>query len=161
MTSGSRRFRGALGRFATGVTVVTGLMPDGTPAGVTVNAFTSVSLRPRLVLISLADSTICLDAFIKGDRFAINVLGDDQHTLSLAFATRRKNKFKGVVYETWDSGCPILPGCLANLECTRVAVHQGGDHVIVIGEVDRMEHSEDGNPLLYYCGSYARLGKTI
>lgn len=161
MTSGSRRFRGALGRFATGVTVVTGLMPDGTPAGVTVNAFTSVSLRPPLVLISLADSTICLDAFIKGDRFAINVLGDDQHTLSLAFATRRKHKFKGVDYGTWDSGCPILPGCLANLECTRVAVHQGGDHVIVIGEVDRMEHSEDGNPLLYYRGSYARLGKTI
>ncbi len=161
MTSDSRRFRGALGRFATGVTVVTGLMPDGTPAGVTVNAFTSVSLRPPLVLISLADSTICLDAFIKGDRFAVNVLRDDQHTLSLAFATRRKHKFKGVDYGTWDSGCPILPGCLANLECTRVAVHQGGDHVVVIGEVDRMEHSEDGNPLLYYRGSYARLGKKI
>ncbi len=161
MTSESRRFRGALGRFATGVTVVTGLMPDGTPAGVTVNAFTSVSLRPPLVLISLADSTTCLDAFIKGDRFAINVLGDDQHILSLAFASRRKNKFTGVDYGTWDSGCPILPGCLANLECTRVAVHQGGDHVVVIGEVDRMEHSKDGNPLLYYRGSYARLGKKI
>ena len=161
MTSDSHRFRGALGRFATGVTVVTGLMPDGTPAGVTVNAFTSVSLRPPLVLISLADSTTCLDAFIKGDRFAINVLGDDQHNLSLAFASRRKNKFTGVDYGTWDSGCPILPGCLANLECTRVAVHQGGDHVVVIGEVDRMEHSEDGNPLRYYRGSYARLGKKI
>ncbi len=161
MTPDSRRFRSALGRFATGVTVVTGVMPDGTPAGVTVNAFTSVSLRPPLVLISLADSTTCLDAFIKGDRFVINVLGDDQHKLSLAFATLRKNKFKGVDYGTWDSGCPILPGCLANLECTRVAVHQGGDHVVVIGEVDRMEHSEDGNPLLYYRGSYARLGKII
>ncbi len=161
MTPDSRRFRSALGRFATGVTVVTGVMPDGTPAGVTVNAFTSVSLRPPLVLISLADSTTCLDAFIKGDRFVINVLGDDQHKLSLAFATLRKNKFKGVDYGTWDSGCPILPGCLANLECTRVAVHQGGDHVVVIGEVDRMEHSKDGNPLLYYRGSYARLGKKI
>ena len=161
MTLDSRRFRGALGRFATGVTVVTGLMPDGTPAGVTVNAFTALSLRPPLVLISLADSTTCLDAFVKGDRFAINVLGEDQHNLSLAFATQRKDKFKGLVYETWDSGCPILPGCLANLECTRVAVHQGGDHVIVIGEVDRMEHSEDGNPLLYYRGSYARLGERI
>ncbi len=161
MTSDSRRFRGALGRFATGVTVVTGLMPDGTPVGVTVNAFTSLSLRPPLVLISLADTTTCLDAFIKGDRFVINVLGDDQHKLSLAFATLRKNKFKGVDYGTWDSGCPILPGCLANLECTRVAVHQGGDHVVVIGEVDRMEHREDGNPLLYYRGSYARLGEKV
>lgn len=157
----SRRFRGALGRFATGVTVVTGLMPDGTPTGVTVNAFTSVSLRPPLVLISLANTTTCLDAFIKGDRFAINVLGEDQRRLSLAFATRRKNKFKNLGYETWDSGCPILPGCLANLECTRVTVHQGGDHVVVIGEVDRMEHSEGGNPLLYYRGFYARLGKEI
>ncbi len=161
MTSDSRRFRGALGRFATGVTVVTGLMPDGTPAGVTVSAFTSVSLRPPLVLISLADTTACLDAFVNGDRFAVNVLGEDQHTLSLTFASRRKDKFKGVDYGTWDSGCPILPGCLANLECTRMAVHQGGDHVVVIGEVDRMEHSEDGNPLLYYRGSYARLGKEI
>ncbi len=159
MTSDSHRFRGALGRFATGVTVVTGLMPDGTPTGVTVNAFTSVSLRPPLVLISLANTTICLDAFVKGDRFAVNVLGEDQRDVSLAFATQRKDKFKGLVYETWDSGCPILPGCLANLECTRITVHQGGDHVVVIGEVDRMEHSEDGNPLLYYRGSYARLGK--
>ncbi len=161
MTLDSRRFRGALGRFATGVTVVTGLMPDRTPVGVTVNAFTSLSLRPPLVLISLADTTTCLDAFIKGDRFAINVLGEDQHNLSLTFATRRKDKFKGIVYETWDSGCPILPGCLANLECTRVAVHQGGDHVVVIGEVGRMAHSKGGNPLLYYRGSYARLGKEI
>jgi flavin reductase (DIM6/NTAB) family NADH-FMN oxidoreductase RutF len=161
VTSDSRRFRGALGRFATGVTVVTGLMPDGTPIGVTVNAFTSVSLRPPLVLISLADTTTGLDAFIKGARFAINVLGEDQRHLSLAFATRRKNKFKNLVYETWDSGCPILPGCLANLECTRITVHQGGDHVVVIGEVNRMEHSEDGNPLLYYRGSYARLGEEI
>ncbi len=161
MTPDSRRFRGALGRFATGVTVVTGLMPDGTPAGVTVNAFTSVSLGPPLVLISLANTTTCLDAFIKGSRFAINVLREDQRHLSLTFATRRKDKFKGLVYETWDSGCPILPGCLANLECTRVTVHQGGDHVVVIGEVNRMEHSEAGNPLLYYRGSYARLGNEI
>ncbi len=89
------------------------------------------------------------------------MLGEDQRHLSLVFATRRKDKFKGLVYETWDSGCPILSDCLANLECTRVTVRQGSDHVVVIGEVDRMEHSEEGNPLLYYRGSYARLGEEI
>ncbi len=161
MTLDARRFRGALGRFATGVTVVTALMPDRSPVGVTVNAFTSLSLRPPLVLISLANTTVCLEAFVKGKRFAINVLGEDQRNLSLAFASRRKDKFKGLAYETWDSGCPILPGCLANLECTRVAVHQGGDHVVVIGGVDRMEHAEEGKPLLYYRGAYARLDGEI
>ncbi len=153
----SRRFRNALGRFATGVTVVTGLTDSGVPVGVTVNSFASVSLEPPLILICLAGTTGCLSAFSTGTRFAVNILGDDQEALSKAFAGPREHRFNNRAFETWDSGCPILPGCLANLECTRTDVHTAGDHLIVIGRVDRIETAARGGPLLFYRSAYGRI----
>lgn len=153
----SRRFRDVLGRFATGVTVVTGVTGDGRPVGVTVNAFASLSLDPPLVLISLARTTADLDAYLKGKKFAVNILSDRQRALSVAFSRRPKTIFRRTAYETWESGCPILAGCLANMECTRIAVHEGGDHFIIVGRVDRLDHADDGNPLVYFRGRYARL----
>ncbi|MFQ5765645.1 MAG: flavin reductase family protein [Rhodospirillales bacterium] len=150
-------FRRALGFFATGVTVVTGRTPEGEPVGVTVNAFASVSLEPPLILICLANTTGCLSAFSEGDRFAVNLLDESQKGLSEEFAGPREHRFKDSAFDTWESDCPILPGCLANLECTRVAVHKGGDHVIVVGRVDHIEHDEEGRPLLYYQSGYRRL----
>jgi len=153
----SRKFRNALGHFATGVTVVTGLTEDGVPVGVTVNAFASVSLKPPLILICLATTTGCLSAFSTGTRFAVNILGEDQEPLSKAFAGPQEHRFRNRAFDTWDSGCPILPGCIANLECTRTDVHAAGDHIIVIGRVDRIETADDGRPLLFYRSAYGRV----
>ena len=148
------KFRKALGFFATGVTVVTGLTHDGVPVGVTVNAFSSVSLNPPLILICLANTTGCLDAFCESDRFCVNILGEDQEALSEDFAGPQEHKFKDRTYETWESGCPILPGCLVTMECTRTNTIDGGDHFIVLGKVDRIEHAPDGRPLLYFKSTY-------
>lgn len=150
-------FRKALARFATGVTVVTGIDPEGRPVGVTVSAFSSVSLEPPLVLICLANTTGCLHAFSEGERFAVNVLDAGQEALSEEFAGPQEHKFKDRAFATWSSGCPILPGCLANLECTRVAVHEGGDHFIVVGRVDRLETADSGRPLIFYESGYRRI----
>ncbi len=157
MSFDSEKYRQALGRFATGVTIVTGISSEGQPVGVTVNAFASVSLDPPLVLICLADVTGSLEAFCEGDRFCVNILGDSQGALSESFAGPQEHKFKDQPYDTWDSGCPILPGCLVNLECTRVNVMEGGDHVIVLGRVDRIEMAEGGRPLLFFKSAYGRL----
>ncbi|MDA0306048.1 MAG: flavin reductase family protein [Proteobacteria bacterium] len=158
MSFDSSKFRKALGFFATGVTIITGLKHDNEPVGVTVNAFASVSLDPPLVLICLANTTGCLDAFCEGERFCVNILSESQQALSEEFAGPQEHKFRNREFVTWDSGCPVLPGCLANMECTRTAIHEGGDHFIVIGHVDRIEHAEDGRPLLYYQSGYGRTG---
>lgn len=153
----SRKFRNALGHFATGVTVVTGLDEAGEPVGVTVNAFASVSLEPPLILICLANTTGCLSAFSSGGRFVVNILGDDQEALSKEFAGPREHKFKDRAFDTWESGCPVLRGCLANLECTRDDVHAAGDHIIVLGRVDRIETADAGGPLVFFRGTYGRV----
>lgn len=158
MSFDSEKFRKALGLFATGVTIVTGVSPQGVPVGVTVNAFTSVSLDPPLVLACLDKNTGCLEAFCEGERFAINILDENQQNLSIMFAGPQEHKFKDRTYETWDSDCPILPGCLVNLECHRVNVFEAGDHVILVGQIERIEYTEDGRPLLYYQSAYDRLG---
>ena len=158
MSFDPEKYRKALGRFATGVTIVTGLTAENQPVGVTVNAFSSVSLDPPLVLICLADETGSLDAFTKGERFCVNILEQSQRELSDSFAGPQEHKFKSQTFDTWDSGCPILPGCLVNLECTRVNVIEGGDHVIVIGHVNRIEQAEDGKPLVFFNSAYDRLG---
>ena len=151
----SRSFRKALGCFATGVTVVTTLNPDtGAPLGVTVSAFSSLSLEPPLVLFCLGNRTSSLDFYRRAKHFAVNVLSETQRDLSMRFASRSENKWAGLVSETWDSGVPILPGCLANLECSMAAVHEGGDHTIFIGQIERLRHQEAGSPLIYFRGSY-------
>jgi flavin reductase (DIM6/NTAB) family NADH-FMN oxidoreductase RutF len=154
----SRLFRKALGTFATGVTVVTGSTPKGVPVGVTVNSFASVSLDPPIILICLDNNTSCLKAFCEGERFAVNILSENQQDLSEEFAGLQEHKFKDRAFETWDSGCPILPGCLTNLECTRLNAFEGGDHLIVLGRVDRIEHADGRRPLLFYQSAYGRIG---
>ena len=157
MSFDSRLFRKALGTFATGVTVVTGLTPKGVPVGVTVNSFASVSLDPPIILICLDNNTGCLKAFCEGERFAVNILSENQQDLSEEFAGPQEHKFKDRAFETWDSGCPILPGCLTNLECTRLNTFEGGDHLIVLGRVDRIEHADGRRPLLFYQSAYGRI----
>jgi flavin reductase (DIM6/NTAB) family NADH-FMN oxidoreductase RutF len=155
------KFRDALGRFATGVTVVTTLAADNHPIGVTVNAFASLSLEPPLILISLAQTTAHLRAYLENDQFAVNMLGEDQRNLSVAFSNPHNHCFEGLDFTTWESGCPLLDGCLANLECTRTAVHEGGDHYIVVGHVDRLRHVDKGDPLIFFRGEYSRIGDSV
>ena len=158
MSFDNRLFRKALGTFATGVTVVTGLTPKDVPVGVTVNSFASVSLDPPIILICLDNNTGCLKAFGEGERFAGNILSENQQDLSEEFAGPQEHKFKDRAFETWDSGCPILHGCLTNLECTRLNAFEGGDHLIVLGRVDRIEHADGRRPLLFYQSAYGRIG---
>ncbi len=154
-----RLFRDTLGCFATGVTIVTSVASDGELLGVTANSFNSVSLDPPLVLFSLHRRAFSLRAFEQAGFFAINVLRDSQKQLSNVFAKALVDKWSGVDYEIWETGCPILTGCLASFECETQATHDGGDHVIFIGKVRRMSCSSVGAPLLYYRGGYRSLAE--
>ncbi len=160
MSVDPRTFRDAMGHFATGVTVVTMVRPDGAPDGVTVNSFNSVSLDPPLVLFSLRRQARSLRYFLDSAHFAVNILRDDQVELSRKFASPVQDLWDGVAYQTWESGCPILDGALASFECEIAAKHDGGDHVIFVGRVQRMAHSRRGKPLLYYRGDYKGLWET-
>ena len=143
--------------FATGVTVITGTTSSGDPVGLTVNAFTSVSLDPPLVLVCLDKNTGCIEAFSEGEEFAVNILREDQKSLSDMFAGPQKYKFRDLNYETWKSGCPILTECLANLECVRVNLFDAGDHLIILGKVERIKYSLKSLPLLYHKSKYCHL----
>ena len=148
-----RRFRDALGQFATGVTVVTTLGPQG-PVGITANSFASLSLDPPLVLWSPARASRRFGAFASARHFVIHVLGEDQFDLGRHFARDGLNfDLPGVT--TNAEGLPILTDCLARFECRRHAGHDGGDHAIVVGEVLRA-CARIGGPLVFSAGHYGR-----
>lgn len=149
-------FRSALGAFASGVTVVTAKGEGGRPAGVTVSAFSSLSLEPPLVLFCLDKRTAALDAFVAGSHFVVNVLAEDQSAVANGFASPEPDRFAGVNVTLGTSGCPVLSGAAATLECRRTAVHDGGDHLIIVGEVERAAHDATKTPLLYGRGRYGR-----
>lgn len=151
------KFRNALGAFATGVTIVTGLDQTGAPVGATVSSFNSVSLDPPLILFSLDHKSETLQPLKDTGRCLVNVLAEEQQDLSNKFAVSGKASWDDVEFETWDSGCPVLPGALAHFECSVFATHPGGDHVIFIGQVERYEISDNGKPLLFHGGRYGRL----
>ena len=149
----SREFRDALGRFATGVTVVT-CQCDLGPMGITANSFSSLSLDPPLVLWSPARASRRFSAYEAADRFAIHVLADDQAEVCRAFA-RDGTNFEGLNWAEGDEGVPLIAGALARFECARHAIHDGGDHAIIVGRVLRVSVS-DGAPLVFAKGSYGR-----
>jgi flavin reductase (DIM6/NTAB) family NADH-FMN oxidoreductase RutF len=149
------QFKEALSRYAKGVTVITGLLPEARPAGVTVSSFTSLSLSPPLVLFCLAKTVNCLAAFTEGKGFVVNILTEGQRDLSVAFATQSQDKFEGVDYSL-ERGLPVLKGCLATLHCRRHALHEGGDHLIIVGEVEDSWVAPEGAPLVYHRGAYRR-----
>lgn len=149
-----QEFRNALGCFATGVTIVTTRNDLAQPIGLTANSFNSVSVDPPLVLWSLSRKSYSLAAFEKSGHFAVNVLALDQTELSTRFARASIDKWSGVEIETWDTGAPILPGCVANFQCVTEHKIDGGDHVIFIGRVTRMRHDFNRAPLLFHRGRY-------
>ncbi len=155
----SKDIRDALGCFATGVTVITGLGPGGEKLGVTASSFNSVSLDPPLVLFSLNRQAYSMPHFLDSGHFAVNVLREGQEALSNRFATPLADKWDGIEFEIWDFGCPILADALANFECKTRYTYDGGDHVIFVGAVERMRADLDGHPLLFYHGGYQSLVK--
>lgn len=148
-----RELRSALGRFATGVTVVTAKADDGAYVGVTVSSFNSVSLDPPLVLWSLDRRSGTLPAFEAATHFAVSVLGADQIELSNTFASRDAGKFDGVECVEGAGGAPLIPGRLATFVCRNSHRYDGGDHVIFVGEVEAFDRRE-GAALLFHDGAY-------
>jgi flavin reductase (DIM6/NTAB) family NADH-FMN oxidoreductase RutF len=149
-----RGLRHALGQFATGVTVVTTRDAAGRPVGVTANSFTSLSLEPPLVLWCLARDSSSLAAFRDCTYFGVNVLSASQHHLSRLFATHGAEKFGGsVAVQDGPSGMPLLEGALAHLVCRHVRQLEGGDHEILVGEIESYA-AFDGEPLVFHSGSY-------
>lgn len=152
-----RDFRNALGRFATGVTVVTALNSDGKPIGVTISSFNSVSLDPPLILWSLANNSPKLEAFRQASHYAINVLAADQRGLSNRFASRADDRFADVPVRAGRAGVPLIEGCCAWFECTHEAHYPGGDHVIFVGHVEGFARGEPTSPLVFFDGAYCWL----
>jgi flavin reductase (DIM6/NTAB) family NADH-FMN oxidoreductase RutF len=160
MALDAERFREVMGCLVAGVTVVTTLDRQGSPRGLTATAVCSVSLTPPLVLVCIDQAADCYGAFTEARAFAVNLLREDQESLSRQFATKDALKFEGIAHRPGVTGVPILSGALAHLECLITAQYPGGDHSIFVGEaVDSAVASleEDSSPLVHFRGRYARL----
>jgi flavin reductase (DIM6/NTAB) family NADH-FMN oxidoreductase RutF len=160
---GDRDFRSTLGRFATGVTVVTALSADGESIGVTISSFNSVSLEPPLILWSLSLSSPNLETFRNASHYAVNVLSIDQQEISDRFASRSNKSFAGIPQHTGLGGAPLIEGCCACFECANEAHYPGGDHLIFVGRVERFAESQAESPLIFHNGRYCQLdsGKAV
>jgi flavin reductase (DIM6/NTAB) family NADH-FMN oxidoreductase RutF len=156
MTVDPDEFRSVLGRFASGVAVLTARSSNGRDHGMTVSAFCSVSLVPPLVLACIDRSADMHDVLREATHFGISILEEAQEALSRRFAELPSNRFDGVGYTRGETGAILLADALAHLECRRIDRHDAGDHTIYIGEVERAE-AIPGRPLLYYRGGYAQL----
>jgi len=151
-------FRRVVGHFASGVTVVTTLRPDGRPCGLTASAVSSVSLDPTLLLVCVEKSAVSHGCIEQAGVFAVNVLADDGRgeTLARRFSEEETDgKFTGVAFRAEHTGAPVLDGALAWMDCRVAQQCGGGDHSVFIGEVVAADAGE-GTPLVYYRGGYGR-----
>ena len=154
MASDQRSFRSALSQFPTGVTVVTAPNADGDPLAMTVSSFNAVSLDPPLVLFSVRRTAYSLPTLLAAEHFAVSVLRGDQTELSARFARPEGSKWAGLEPRIGATGCPLAGEGLATFECAPHAVHDGGDHVIVVGRVLSFEVADEGDPLVFFRGNY-------
>ena len=155
--SDARTFRDALGCFATGVTIITAMGPDGKPTGLTANSFTSVSLDPPLLLVCIANNAGSAPIMRNAERFAVNVLQIGQQPTSNRFAGKGEDRFANTPWEVGEFGTPVLTVSLSSFECERDALHDGGDHFILVGRVLKAMFEPRRDPLLYFRGKYRRL----
>jgi len=156
MAMDAQELRRVMGHFATGVTVITTKGEDGTPNGLTANAFMSLSLAPPLVIISVDKNATCYSCFVPNNGFTVNFLSEDQEEISRRFATKGANKFAGLKWQTGSNGVAVIEGTLGSVECKITQCHDGGDHTIVLGEILRVSANGD-RPLLFFKGKYHRL----
>ena len=153
----ARVYRETFGRFATGVTVVTTIGPDG-PAGLTTNAVTSLSLDPRLLLVCFEASSRTLEVVRASRRFAVNILRAGDEDLAAVFASKRvaREKFESVTHKE-EHGVPVLDRALAWVACELRELHPAGDHEIGIGEVLATGAGAPGRPLVFFGGRYTTI----
>jgi flavin reductase (DIM6/NTAB) family NADH-FMN oxidoreductase RutF len=157
MTLDSDSFRSVLGRFASGITVITAVDGEGRDVGMTVSAFCSVSLHPPLVQACVDRVASMFDTLQHAERFGVNVLAAEQEALSRRFAAvESTHRFDGIGYTRGENGVVLLDDALAHIECRIVSRYEAGDHMMFVGEVERAT-ARDARPLLYYRGGYAQL----
>jgi flavin reductase (DIM6/NTAB) family NADH-FMN oxidoreductase RutF len=152
-------FRQIMGNWATGVTIVSTPGKDGRPYGLTVSSFTSVSMSPMLILVCLDNRISGLQAFRDSGKFGVSVLAEDQADLSTLFA-KKDTVRPPELYSTGLTGVPLIRGALVTIECSNYAIYDGGDHQILVGEIQAAEVGTAAakGPLLYCRGKYAKLG---
>lgn len=150
-------FRQLLGHFATGVTVVTLVTPEGRPLGMTANSLCSVSLYPPLILVCVDREAELHDVIVDAPEFVLNVLASPHEALARRFSDQHEDRFDGVGYHLSPEGLILLDGVLAHVVCERFCQYPGGDHTIVVGRVVGGA-TNDRRPLLFYRGGYAALG---
>jgi flavin reductase (DIM6/NTAB) family NADH-FMN oxidoreductase RutF len=150
------QFRKALSQFATGVTVITTRLADGTLLGLTASSFNSVSLSPPLVLWSLAEQASSMPVFSGNSHYVINILGADQAPLAEQFARKSSDRFDGVEYTLSRTGQPVLKGVSAWFECHNRSRYPEGDHVIFVGEVEHCEVTSQAG-LVFHDGRFGRI----
>lgn len=148
-------FRCALGKFPTGVTIITAKDGEGKPVGITASSFNSVSIDPALILWSVDKGTYSASIFKEAEYFAVNVLSKAQMNLSNHFASRDEDKFSGIDYTECPNGSPLFNDCAAQFECKKWNVYEGGDHFIIIGEVIDYRYTLGAEPLVFAGGNYA------
>ena len=157
MSFDGRELRNALGRFATGVCLITTVTEDGEPLAITANSFSSVSLEPPLVLWNLQNNSDVYEHFAGPRHFAINVLAKEQQPLSSQYAKKGQHTVEQAHFRSGKYGAPIIHDALVSFECELDATHEGGDHLIIVGRVLDMQERPDGDPLLFYAGGYREL----
>ena len=156
MAIDSREIRNVMGHFATGVAVVTTKDNAGLPFGLTVNAFTSLSLNPPLVAVCIDKAAQCYSCFHESKVFAVNVLSEEQEELSRRFASKGIDKFQEIKWHRGKNDIPLLDGAIGYIECKVANIYEGGDHTIFLGEIVCVSATED-RPLLFFKGKYHRL----
>lgn len=156
----AKALRGALGRYATGVTITTCRGAQGQAVGLTVNSFNALSLDPPLVLWSLRAASPALDDFRHAGHFAVNVLAESQIELSRRFASPAHERFAEGEWSDGQGGSPVLAGCAAVFECVTEREVALGDHVLFIGRVLALQEAPLA-PLVFQAGHYHQLGKTL
>jgi 3-hydroxy-9,10-secoandrosta-1,3,5(10)-triene-9,17-dione monooxygenase reductase component len=164
MEVGPEQFRKVMGHFVTGVTVVTTLDAAGQPAGITVNALSSVSLEPPLVIVALDRRRFITPIVHQAGRFAVNILSEAQAAISDCFAgapvTPGREAFCGAAWTQSATGLPLLDGAIASLECTVTGTDPVGDHDLFIARVDDLHNEEHHpQPLLYYRRRYLKVDR--
>ena len=156
MSVSSDEFRSVLGRFPSGVTVVTTKATDGSDQGMTVSAFCSLSLEPPLVVICIEKTASVYPALTTAPAFIVNILSAKQEQVARRFSIVDIDRFEGIGFSRSTNGIAVLDDVLGVIECNRFSLHDGGDHTIVVGEVEA-GRAENGAPLLYYRGGYAQM----
>jgi|SRR5471032_2380670 len=144
----------SMGQFASGVTVITTVDAQGNPLGTTASAFSSLSLRPRLLLVCLDHNSRTLAAIRQHGSFAVNVLTADAAELAFVFGRKGDQQFVGIPHNWGALGCPLLEQVCTRIECHIEAIHEGGDHSILVGRPERVQVMDEAIPLVYHGGQF-------